>query len=213
MAKAAAKVVEVTAPKIQTAVIRIRGTAPLVMNKFSNRIKDQIRRAQEAGSTGKKGVKKEPKDFKQCYEEAMHKSPEGWQGIPATAFRCALISACRLVGFAMTRAKLSLFILADGFDADDASPLVKILKGKPRMHIGSVRLETGVIDLRPRPLWDAGWEADVRVQFDADQFTLKDVMNLMCRAGMQVGICEGRPDARKSAGCGWGTFEMIETKR
>ena len=35
-----------------------------------------------------------------------------------------------------------------------------------------------------------------------------DVTNLMQRVGMQVGIGEGRPDSRDSAGLGWGTFRL-----
>jgi hypothetical protein len=46
------------------------------------------------------------------------------------------------------------------------------------------------------------------VVYDADQFTLEDVSNLLARAGMQVGIGEGRPDSKMSAGMGWGTFRI-----
>ncbi len=86
----------------------------------------------------------------------------------------------------MSRAKLALFVLADGIDADDGTPLVRITKGEPRYAEHFVRNESGVCDLRPRPLWEAGWEASVRVRFDADQFTLLDVANLLSRAGIQV---------------------------
>jgi hypothetical protein len=48
------------------------------------------------------------------------------------------------------------------------------------------------------------------VRFDADQFTLRDIANLLLRAGMQVGVGEGRPDSKKSCGMGWGTFEIKE---
>jgi hypothetical protein len=34
------------------------------------------------------------------------------------------------------------------------------------------------------------------------------VTNLMQRVGLQVGIGEGRPDSRESAGLGWGTFAI-----
>jgi hypothetical protein len=47
------------------------------------------------------------------------------------------------------------------------------------------------------------------VRFDADQFTAQDVINLISRVGLQVGICEGRPDSKSSAGCGWGTFRVV----
>ena len=58
-------------------------------------------------------------------------------------------------------------------------------------------------------MWREGWEAVVRIKYDADMFTLTDVANLLMRAGAQVGIGEGRPDSRKSCGIGWGIFDLI----
>ena len=84
---------------------------------------------------------------------------EGWDGIPATAFRNAMVSACRVAGFPMTRAKLSVFIEAAGYDRETFDPLVRITKGSPRYHEAPVRNSTGVVDLRARPLWEDGWEA------------------------------------------------------
>ena len=69
------------------------------------------------------------------------------------------------------------------------------------------RNATGVIDIRSRPLWRE-WSADVRIRFDRDQFTHQDVANLMARVGAQVGIGEGRPDSKDSAGIGFGLFEI-----
>ena len=200
-------------PNIKRAQFYIRGTAPLVMNKFSSKAKQQMKETQEAGSTAKKGKKREAKDFKECYENAKHVSTQGWLGIPAAAFRCAIIGACRTVGFAMTRAKLAVFIEADGFDADDATPLVKILKGKPRQLESTVRLANQSCDIHVRPMWDAGWEAKLTIAFDADQFTLEDVTNLLMRVGVQVGILEGRPGSPNSCGMGWGLFELIKPKK
>lgn len=197
-------------PNIITANFRIQGDAPYVQNAFSAGGKEQIRLAQEAGHVGKKGKAKQAKDFQALYEGAMHISKEGWHGIPVTSFRAALVSACRLVGFQMTRAKLAVFIVSDGIDKNDGTPLVKITKGKPYYVEHIVRNETGVIDLRPRPMWDPGWQAIVKIRFDADQFALADVANLLVRVGMQVGIGEGRPDSKKSCGMGWGTFTILE---
>lgn len=199
-------------PNFETAMFQITGIAPYVQNKFSAKALEQMKNKQEAGSTGKKGTKREAKDFKAAYEGAMHTSKEGWHGIPAPAFRNACISACRMCGFQMTRAKLSVFVEADGFDKDDGTPLVKITKGKPHYTEMSVRNETGVADVRPRPMWDEGWQADVRVRFDADQFTIRDVSNLLARAGLQVGIGEGRPDSKRSCGMGWGMFSLSDGK-
>ena len=196
-------------PNFKVAEFRIRGTAAYVQNKFSAKAKATMKAAQEAGQAGRKGKAKEAKDFDAAYQGAMHVSDEGWHGIPAPAFRNAMISACRMTGYAMTRAKLSVFVMADGTDADDATPLVKITKGKPEYSELPVRNESGVCDLRPRPLWRPGWEATVRVRFDADQFTLEDVGNLIVRAGIQVGIGEGRPDSKRSNGVDWGTYTVL----
>ena len=49
----------------------------------------------------------------------------------------------------------------------------------------------------------------LRLKWDGDQFTPTDVVNLLSRAGQQVGIQEGRPDSKNSAGMGWGTFEVV----
>jgi hypothetical protein len=200
--------VTIQAPNFQTISFTIIGNAQYVQNKFSQKARQQMKEKQEAGSTGKKGKQREAKDFQLLYEQSLHRSQEGWCGIPAPSFRNALISACKIVGFHMTKAKLSLFTMADGFDLDDGTPLVKITKGEPHYFESLVRLETGVADIRPRGAWFPGWEAEVRMRFDADQFTPNDVLNLMTRVGLQVGIGEGRPDSKSSNGMGWGTFDV-----
>jgi hypothetical protein len=195
-------------PRFGDGTITIVGIAPLVINAFSAKAREQMRLKQEQGSQGNKGKKRDPKDFQASYEAAKHISREGWCGIPAAAFRNAMISACRIVGFKMTLAKLSVFVESDGYDAVDNAPLVKITKGEPKYTEVPVRNESGVIDLRPRPMWAEGWEAAVRVRWDEDQFSSTDIANLMARAGLQVGVGEGRPDSKNSPGQGWGLFRI-----
>ena len=191
---------------IQTAEFNIKGTAPYVQARFSGKAMQAMMTKMAAGSTASKSRAKPARDFDDDYRQAMHISTEGWYGIPAGAFRQAMISACRLVGFKMTLAKLSVFVHADGFDKIDGIPIIR-LEGTPERTDMAVRNATGVADIRVRPMWRE-WSAKVRVKYDADQFTLQDVTNLMQRVGMQVGIGEGRPDSRESAGLGWGTFEL-----
>jgi len=198
--------ITIPAPNLQVLEFHVQGTAPYVQHRFAK--KSEIMAAQAEGSTSRGKKTREAKDFEANCEAAKHLTDEGWCGIPASSFRAAMISACRLVGFHMSRAKLSVFVLPDGFDIDGL-PVVRIV-GTPEMHTGHVRNETGVIDIRARPLWRK-WSCTVRVQYDADQFTATDVANLMQRAGMQVGIGEGRHDSKKSlTGMGWGTFTIEE---
>ena len=201
--------IKISAPNIREAKFLIRGTAPLVVHKFSAKAKAMIRQKQEAGSLANKGKSKSAKNFDEVFQGARHLSSEGWDGIPAGAFRAGIISACRLVGFKMTLAKLSIFVAADGFDETEGTPLVRILSPKePERNESMVRLATGVCDISVRPMWKI-WGAELRIQYDADQFTADDVRNLLARVGAQVGVCEGRPDSKSSAGCGWGTFELV----
>jgi hypothetical protein len=199
-------------PKFRTRKFTIRGTAPYVTNKWSAEAREMMRAKQAAGSVARKGQKREPKDFAKLGKQSMHTDGSGKPGMPANAFRQAMISACRVVGFKMTLAKLSVFVEADAFDPDDDTPLVLFTKGEPQHVEHTTRNETGVADIRPRMKFAPGWEAEVRVRYDADQFTAKDVLALMERVGLQVGIGAGRPDSKTSAGMGWGLFEIVSDK-
>ena len=199
--------VQIKPANIQQAVFKIKGTAPYVQARFSAKAMQAMKEKMLAGSTAKGKKVREARNFDDDFEQAKHVSEQGWVGIPASSFRQAIISACRLVGFRMTLAKLSVFVAADGFDRVDGIPLIKLQAPEPERTEMAVRNATGVADIRVRPMWRE-WAADVTVSYDADQFTLQDVTNLMQRVGMQVGIGEGRPDSRDSAGLGWGTFTL-----
>jgi hypothetical protein len=208
MTKEKTQRVTINPPNFKTAAFGIVGTAPLIMNNFSQEALDMMKAKQEAGSQSRKGKKREAKDFDANYEGAFNRSDEGWPGIPCIAFRKALVSACRLVGFRMTIAKLSIFVEADGMDTSGFKPLVKI-EGTPERTEMYVKNETGVADIRVRPMFRS-WSAVLRVKFDLDQFSVEDVANLILRAGIQVGIGTGRPDSTNSCGQGWGTWTIGE---
>jgi len=199
--------VQISPPNMQTAEFRVIGTTPYIQQRFGEKARSAMQGAQEGGQPAKNIRKRGPKDFKALYEQAQYRAANGnWNGIPAMSFRLAMISACRLTGFAMTRAKLAVFVEADGVDRAEGKPLVRI-KGKPKMLISPVRNADGGMDLRARPCWDV-WECVVRVRYDADQLTLNDVTNLLMRAGVQVGIGEGRADSRQKPGEGHGAFKI-----
>lgn len=207
-ALAAPSKVEVTikAPSFKTVQFKITGTAPLVVHKFSQKARHQIMQTQMEGQKARSKKVRKAKDFDEVYKEAFHVAEDGWYGVPASSFRSAMVSACRIVGYKMTLAKLALFIEHDGFDADEGTPLVRI-HGTPRKHEACARNDNGSIDIRVRPMWRE-WTMNVRVRFDSDLLAVEDVTNLLARAGIQVGICEGRPDSKNSTGVGWGTFSI-----
>ena len=202
--------IAIPAPKFRIAELRIVGTAPFVMHKFSAKARKQIIATQEAGSQAKGKKVREPKNFDDVYAGAMHLTKEGWCGVPAGAFRNAMISACRTVGYKMTHAKLAAFVLADGYDQEDETPLIRIY-GEPKRHTTYARNDNGSVDIRVRPMWTK-WNMTVRVRYDLDMFSHTDIVNLMLRVGAQVGIGEGRPDSKNSAGMGWGYSIWISPK-
>jgi hypothetical protein len=199
--------VQIAPPNIKTAVFKITGTAPLVIHRFSAKAKNGMLDKMKEGSVAKKGKKREALDTDAAFNQARYVSKEGWDGFNAASIRCALISACRLVGFKMTLAKLSVFVEAEGRDATEPEIALIRIHGKPRKTEMVARVETGQAYVTIRPSYDE-WSAKVRVRFDADQFTVLDLTNLLARAGEQVGIGEGRPDSKNSAGMGWGTFKI-----
>lgn len=200
-------VITIAPPNIQPLELSIVGQSPYMQAKFSAKAKQAMIAKQAAGSIAKKGAKREARDFDADFVGAQHRSTEGWVGIPCSAFRNACIDACRMVGFQMTRAKMSIFVEPDGFDADDGTPLVRLIGADPEKTEMATRNATGVADIRIRPMWRE-WGATVRIKYDADQFTRDDVTNLLWRAGLQVGIGEGRPFSKSSAGLGFGLFSV-----
>ena len=205
--------VQIAPPNIKTAVFNVEGTAPLVVHRFSTKAKNMIMDKMRLGSTASKGkAKREPLDEEATFNASRYIANDGWDGFNVASVRCALISACRLVGFKMTLAKLSVFVEADGRDKEEPQfGLIRILGCKPVMQQDIARVETGQAYITIRAAYH-DWKAKIRIRFDADQFTVQDVTNLLARAGQQVGIGEGRPDSKNSAGMGWGTFQITNEK-
>lgn len=196
----------ISAPNFRLLRLQIIGTAPFLQNAFSEKALRKLMDTMQAGSTSKKGGPRDKRDFEADYLAARHISEEGWSGVPASSFRNASVDACRAAGFQMTHARMAIFVKPDGIDKLDGQPLVRI-NGDYERSIMAVRNASGVVDLRARPLWRK-WDIDLVVDFDADMFSALDVVNLLNRAGRQVGIGEGRPFSKKSNGMGFGTFRI-----
>ena len=199
----------IKAPAFQVAEFEIIGTSPLVIHRFSAKTKQEMKQKMETGKAASSKKNREAKNTDDTFQESRYISKEGWDGFHAGAIRSAMISACRLVGFKMTLAKLSLFVVNDGWDAKEPQiPLIRIY-GKAIKQEDIARVETGQPYVTIRAAF-YNWKSKLKIRWDADQFTIEDVYNLLIRVGMQVGLCEGRPDSKKSVGMGWGLFDVIK---
>jgi hypothetical protein len=188
--------------------LRIRGTAPYVQNKFSHKQRLKMMADMATPKAQKKArSERPPRDYGDDFKQAQHLTADYRNGIPCSAFRGAMIDACRTVGLVMTKGKMSIFVIHDDVDVDDGTPLVLIDAEAPERTESLVRNDNGSADIRIRPMWRE-WAANVTLEFDADMISPDSVVNLLDRAGRQVGIGEGRPFSKNSVGQGWGTFTV-----
>jgi hypothetical protein len=206
------KTIVIPPPNFGRAAFEIKGTEVLVIKRFSAKTKERLKEIMEDGKPASSKKKREPKNTDDSFNEARYVSPGGWDGFHAAALRKAMISACRLVNFKMVLAKLSVFVEADGHDEKEPQiPLIRIRGCKPVKQEDRALTSTGQPYINVRPAYH-NWSAIVNIRWDMDQFTTNDIANLLSRVGQQVGLCEGRPDSKNSAGMGWGLFELASTK-
>ena len=200
--------ISIAAPNFATIAIGIVGTAPYVCNNMGKSPEDII---PKKGPDAPNKKDRPAKDFDADFLASMHVDVKNnWVGIPAAAIRAALVRSAILSKQEMTKIKQVVFVEADGEDKDGRG-LVRITKGKPQKFVCLVKNANGSTDARSRAKFPTGWEATVRITYDADVLRPEAVGNLLMRAGVSVGIGAGRPFSSNGAGCGWGTF-TIRTK-
>lgn len=203
----------VSAPNFQTYTFSCKGLTPYMQNAWSAKAIKQMLDAMARGDgEGDVKVKRPPKDFAAAYKGAFHRSTDGWVGIPCSAIRAALIAACRAANLHMTQMKQAIVdVEPDGFDAITGQGLIRLIaKKQPECNQLPVRLKNGGTDIHPRPLW-RNWAFEVRITVDEDMVNRVNLVNLLVRAGRQVGIGEGRPMSPKSHGLGFGVFVLSHT--
>lgn len=192
---------EITLPEmnLQQVQFTVKGIAPLIVNKFSEKAKAMMLSKQmKEASKGK-----EAKDPKKQYEESLYKFPDGKRtGFPAVGFKAAMTRAGKLLGLPMTDTRGKFHVLAD----DDVCGLVEI-KGKYKMRDDMVRLATGVADVRFRAEYQVGWTAAVTILYNATWISKEQLAQILNTAGFSCGIGEWRPE--KSNSGSFGLFKVV----
>jgi hypothetical protein len=184
-------VVQIEKIRTEHLLIPIRGTAPLIMHRFSEKAKRQMLEAMQ-------GVKrpKEPKNPEQDYLQAFY-SFEGEvgdapYGFPAIAFKAATISSARLYDKSVTMVGLRQQLFFNGPIGLDGQQLVKI-DGDPIMREDVVRVGINGTDLRYRPVFNE-WHATLDVTYLSSVLTRDSVLSLIAAGGQTVGVGEWRPE-------------------
>jgi hypothetical protein len=187
--------------KRETALITIEGTAPMIVNRWSEKAKRMMLDKQQ----GKKNPR-EHRDPKQDFLNSMYRfagadrdvtSPLDSHGAPVMAFKSATVKGgARAFGKSvkMTELRQSLVFLPDGIDTPDGLQLTRlVIDSEPRMREDMVRVGMGTADIRFRPEF-ARWGIKVQLQFNRRAVSQEQVVNLLNLGGFSVGVCEWRPE-------------------
>lgn len=194
--------ISIPKPDVQTIEIPIVGDGRLVMHKWSAK----ALKAMEDKRGGKARAKLPPVVPEEDYQASIYRHPDGWCGMPATAFKKSAVDACRYVeGVTMTMARGVIFVLPDGTDMEGVD-LVTIEGDGPHMRRDVARIAMGTADLRYRAEWRS-WRTILRVRYNANVISAEQLVNLFALAGLHVGIGEGRPGAPRNT-MDWGMFHV-----
>lgn len=188
--------IEIKSLDLRTVDIRIVGETELIMHAWADKAKAMMLDKQ----MGKASVKKDKKDPQADYEASIYRTALGGYGMPAVAFKAAMVGGCRMFEkLPMTVVKIAIRVHGDN------EGMVAI-EGEPRMREDMVRLETGVADIRYRAGFPA-WAATLRITYNANVLTLEQLVNLV-NAGGFGGVGEWRPSSPKSASGSYGCFRV-----
>jgi hypothetical protein len=121
--------------------IRVEGTAPLIVNRFSEKQKLQLLGTQQG-----RAATREPKNPEQNFDAARYRIDGDTDGVPATAFKGSIVDAARYFkgnkNLTMTGLKQMIFVKGKG------SEILVPIVGVDKKHEDPVRNANGNADLR-----------------------------------------------------------------
>lgn len=180
----------------------IVGTAPLIVNRWSEKARNMMLEKQQTSAR----KKHEAKDPVALFEASKYKLVDGREGFPAVAFKAAIVHAARLFeGVTQVGVKQSVVVVGDGRD-ERGDDLVALRYGSVEMREDTPRNASGVADLRYRAMY-IDWAATLKVKTIAGQLDIESLFALVDAAG-NGGVGEWRPTSPKSATGSFGTFEV-----
>lgn len=190
----------ITLRRLEDALIEVAivGLSPVIPHRWSEKALG-LMRAKQFG-TGVRAAR-EPKNPEEEAAAATYWLPDGRPGMPATAFKAALVDACRFFdGLPMTAARQIVHV--DGEGPDQLVPIAGTLS----MREDTPRNSTGVVDLRYRNQIN-DWSAVLRIRFVPSRIDANSVVALVDAAG-RGGVGDWRPSSPKSKTGTFGTWRV-----
>lgn len=173
--------------------LKIVGITPLLMEKMSNKIREQLKDL----VTGKGKEKKKVRNFEEEVKDKIHRDPKGNIGFPASGFKKAMVEAAPyLEGMDKKKAKGSFFIIGD-LQGD----LVPI-KFKRQVTNEAMGRDSG-INRAPREIWRPefqDWSAVLKIRYNNGQISPNQIVELCKLAGFHIGVGSWTPQHGGSYG-------------
>jgi hypothetical protein len=183
-----------------TAFIEVRGTAPLIVNAWSQKARQQIL-DKHMGKRVAKTVKVPEENFNASRYVFADGSGDGF---PIMAFKKATVQGGgRIFGKSvkMTELRQNLLFIPDGLGTDGMQ-LVALTGGAAVMREDMVRNQT-TVDIRHRAMYEE-WGAVLQVQFISSLIDVGSIVALI-DAGGTNGVGEWRPEKNGA----FGTYEVV----
>ena len=186
------KPIKLGTSKVKVAAIDGSTYIPHRLNKDT--VNDMIGR--EVGKAKTKKIR----DLNAEYESCFYYTEDNKYGVPAAAFMGSILDAAVACDIPKTKIKRAFKILGD------ILPLkyVKVVK-----RVDTVRRSgmTAAPDIRHRPEFH-GWSCTLNIQYDMNQVSADQIINLINQAGFSSGIGDWRPSSPKSCGS-HGMFKVV----
>jgi len=197
----------ITLPRIKRNIITVPiiGVTPYIPHKWSEKSLGMMRDKQFQTKKIAPRAAKNPAD--EAYA-STYWMEDGSLGAPATAFKGAMVGACRIFGsdvFPMTKAKIALHVIGTG--AEQLVPIV----GEYEMREDTPRNSGGTVDLRYRN-YVTSWVIDLEINYVVNMIDDEGVVALVDAAGLG-GIGDWRPSAPKSNTGTYGQFRVDPTRQ
>ncbi len=199
----------ITLTRIKDSVLdlTIEGLTPVIPHRWSEKSKRMMPGWVdiETGKPADKMAKKGDRNAKEEAESCVYRLTDNRPGLPATAIKAAMVSACRFFDKpSMTEAKLLFFVEGEGPDQ-----LVPFEHDEPPiLREDTPRNANGGADLRYRYAFFP-WRASVRIRFPETNISPDSIVALLDRAG-RVGVGDWRPGSPKSSTGTFGQFYVVQ---
>jgi hypothetical protein len=183
----------------ETAIVEIKGTAPLIVHAWSEKAKEMMLSAQQ----GKKSPKQH-KDPEADYQSSMYRFEDGQHGFPTLGFKAATVTGSgRMFGKSvkMTELRIAMSFIPDGLGI--LGDQLTIIHGEPSMREDMVRVGMGTADIRYRAEY-RDWSARLRIEYVPHMINLESIVALV-DAGGSNGVGEWRPEKDGVNG----TYEVV----